>query len=847
MSAPSSPATAAACPLHLAISGMHCAACSSRIEKVVGRLPGVAHISVNLASARAEILPAPDAPADVLPAILARIDALGFHAEPAQEDDIRHVWEDGRRKDAAELAAQRARLLPLFLLTVPLLLLSMGHMFGLPLPAWLNPARQPAHFALAQLALSLPALWLGRHFYRDGGMALLRRAPTMDSLVAVGTGAAFAYSLWQTLRMALCLWLPAAMGLSATEALTLAHGLSMDLYYESCVMLLCMISLGQYLEHRSRRAASDALGALLRLMPEQAVLLRDGQPVDVPLADVRQGDIVLVRPGTRVPVDGVVLEGRSAVDLSLLTGESMPVAVSAGDTLTGGSLNTAGVLTLRADHVGGETCLARMLRLVRDAQGSKAPIARLADTLSFYFVPCVIGVAALSALLWLTVGGESAGTALRIFVAVLVIACPCAMGLATPMSLMVATGRGAREGVLIRNGAALEQAEKITVLAVDKTGTLTTGSPSLTDIIPLMPPVAPTEKSSDTAATPNAIPAAGTTNTAEAAGATAAGIANTAGTASSGTAAGTAATADAIPTADTTAPYFSSGTLLEMAASLEAGSEHPLAEALRAAARARGLSLRPVTDIVVTPGMGIAGLLDGKRLTLGNVALLREAHIPLDGETLRRCDALADAGRTPLLLAVDTAPAAIFGLADTLRPESAEVVAQLRAWGLRVIMLSGDSERTAHAVAREAGITEVIAGVLPQDKARVVRELQAQGHIVGMVGDGMNDAPALAQAHVGFAVGGGVDVSVETGDMVLTRHGMRALLTALTLSRATMHNIRQNLGWAFGYNLLGIPVAAGVLHIFGGPTLSPMLAGTAMAFSSVSVVLNALRLRQATL
>lgn len=764
-----------ACPLRFDISGMHCAACSSRIERVVGRMEGVEKISVNLAAASAEVWPGDGQDSDLQQRIMERVATLGFRAAPAADDDVPRQFEEGKARAAADIQARLHRLLPMVAFAAPLLVISMGHMLGLPLPKALDPHLSPRAFMLAQLALTLPVVWLGRHFYVDGIKALLRKAPAMDSLVAVGTGAAFLFSLGNTL-----------LGLAGSEPMTRA----MNLYYESCAVLLTMIEFGQYLEAVAKRRAGDAMGALMSLTPETALRLNPADaaaaPEETPLAQVRVGDHLLLRPGGRVPVDGTVLTGKSAVDLSLLTGESIPVPIGPGDKLAAGSVNGEGSLTFVADAVGGNTRLARIIKLVREAQGSKAPIARLADRVSFYFVPAVMAIALVAALAWLVFSSEPITTPLTIFVAVLVMACPCAMGLATPMSIMVGTGRGAQLGVLIKNGSALEQAGHISVLAVDKTGTLTTGKPVLTGVTLLSAPTGMDEN-----------------------------------------------------------------TLLGMAASLEARSEHPLALALVGAARERNLASLPVDDVQVAPGMGISGRvkLDGVDygLAVGNRTFMTERGLSVSEEAQQRLALLAEAGQTPLLLALEnngsTSLAGILALADALRPESASVVAALRGMGVRVVMLTGDNERTAKAVAALAGVEEIAAGLLPADKAAYVRRMQDEGHVVGMVGDGINDAPALAAANVGMAVGTGVDVSAEAGDIVLMRDGMEAVLTALALSRATMRNIRQNLFWAFGYNVLGLPVAAGLLHAFGGPMLSPMLAGTAMALSSVSVVTNALRLR----
>ena len=778
------------CSLRYDIQGMHCAACSSRIERVVGRMDGVAGVSVNLATAKAEVRVPQSRRDELSAAIVAKVAGLGFGATPSRPEDPARQFADSRHKAEEERRRRLRRLLPMLCFALPLLYLSMGHMAGLPLPDALAPHSAPRAFMLAQLMLTLPVVWLGRHFYAEGLTALARRSPNMDSLVAVGTGAAFLFSFANTL-----------LGLLGHDP----AGRAMNLYYESCAVLVTMIEFGQFLEFTARQKAGDAMGALLRLTPERALKVHeDGGATEIPLSEVQVGDVLLVRPGARVPVDGVILSGTSAVDMSLLTGESVPVAVSSGDELVAGSVNGEGPLTMRTEQVGQDTRLARIIRLVREAQGSKAPIARLADRVSFYFVPSVMALALLAALAWWLFGNEPAGTPLTVFVAVLVMACPCAMGLATPMSVMVGTGRGAQLGVLIKNGAALEQTGRLQVIAVDKTGTLTTGKPVLVDSQRL-----------------ESAPAA-----------------------------------------------LDADALLALAAALESRSEHPLARAIATAAQERELPACPVRNESVWPGRGIAGIVRlGEtewRVAVGSTSLMGRLGIVVPDAVLERLAAASERGRTPLMLAV--APfvreedgnepsaaeggeglqlAAILSLADALRPESPEVVRRLQDMGLRVVMLTGDNERTARAIAARVGIApeDVGAGLLPDDKAEYIRRLQQSGQTVGMVGDGINDAPALALADVGMAVGSGVDVSAEAGDIVLMRGGMSAVLTALSLSRATLRNIRQNLGWAFGYNILGLPIAAGLLHLFGGPMLSPMIAGTAMALSSFSVVSNALRLR----
>ena len=598
----------------------------------------------------------------------------------------------------------------------------------------------------------------------------------MDSLVAMGTGAAFLYSLWNTVEVAL------------------GHtGKVMDLYYESAAVLISLISLGKYLEAVSRFRMSDAIGALMNLTPETALRLpapdKADQAEEVPVKVVRVGDYLQVKPGGRIPVDGVVTNGASSVDASMLTGESMPVPVGVGSSVAGGTMNTTGSFIMRAERVGADTALSRIIKLVREAQSSKAPIARLADDVSLIFVPTVMALAVIAGAGWLYWGHVPVSEAFRIFVAVLVVACPCALGLATPISIMVATGRGAQMGVLVKNGTALELAGRLDVLVFDKTGTLTEGKPRLL-------------------------------------------------------------------AAESFDPLLDEERILGYAASLEGVSEHPLALAVTSAAEERNLHLYPVSDFASVSGLGVSGNVDLENesipLLLGNKRLMEERQVSFDAvkDLDARLAELSDSGATPLLLAVSGRLVGMLAVADTIRPETAGVVKELRQLGLRVIMLSGDNRRTAEAIAKSAGIDEVIADVLPDGKEKVISELQAAGLRVGMIGDGINDAPALARADVGMAMGNGIDVAVEAGDIVLlgsdTRSGkgLRGVVTALELSRAALRNIRENLGWAFGYNILCLPIAAGVLKIFGGPSLSPMIAGAAMAFSSVSVVLNALRLRR---
>lgn len=765
------------------IDGMSCAACSARSQRALGAMPGVASVSVNLAGGTALLSPDEAYLAEhgiseeaFIGQVEEKIASLGF--KPAYippETDEHDAWEEEQARSDAALALRRRRLMTEFVFAVPLVIIAMGSHWGLPLPAWLAPHSSPLAFALAQLFLTLPVVWSGRDFYRTGIPLLLRGAPNMDSLVAMGTGAALLYSLWSTAEIALA---------SAPEA---AHAGVMGLYYESAGMLIALISLGKYLEAVSRRRTSDAIKGLMDLTPESVSLLgENGESREVPVRAVVAGDRLLIRPGSRIPVDGVVAEGSSSIDMSSLTGEPVPVEVTTGDEVAAGTMNVSGAFVMEARHVGAETVLARVIRLVRDAQGSRAPIAGLADRVSLYFVPVVITLATLAGLAWHVLGHLPFGDALRIFVAVLVVACPCALGLATPMSIMVATGRGAQLGVLIKSGSALESAGHLNVLVFDKTGTLTEGAPRVAGIH---------------------------------------------------------------PAAERDGAGLDENAMLCMAASLEAVSEHPLAHAVLEAAKSAEVSPLPVDDFRAVSGRGVQGLVgDGPlphRVLLGNAAMLREGGVKLPGDLENGLLAsLADEGQTPLLLAVDGKFAGVLGLADPLREESPRLVRALKERGIRVVLLSGDNARTARAVAARAGIEEVIADVLPDGKDAVIADMRAKGLHVGMVGDGINDAPALARADVGMAMGSGIDVAMEAGDMVLLR-GLPGVLTALDLSRAAMANIRLSLFWAFAYNVLLIPIAAGVLLLFGGPGMSPMLGGAAMAMSSVSVVLNALRLRRA--
>ena len=739
----------------LAIMGMHCAACSSRIERVVSKMAEVDSVSVSLPTNRAQVvLKDGIGKTEGVKAVIARIEKINFGAKLTEGEDLVQEWQKENELSAQSLRNQFKSLPPMIILALLLLYVSMGHMIGLPLPTFLTPEVSPIAFAIIQLLLVMPIMYLGKHFYKDGFSNLIQGAPNMDSLVAVGTGAAFVYSLFSFIMI--------LVG-DSTYA--------MNLYFESCGVLIAMISIGQYMEAKSKRKAGDAIGSLMKLVPQTARKYENGDSRVVKLSELEIGDKVLVQPGERIPVDGVVIEGTSEVDQSLLTGESIPVAVKEKSEVIAGSLNGTHPLVIEITHLGNDTTLAQIIRLVRSAQSSKAPVAALADRVSFYFVPTVMVLSVLTFCAWAIFSDEPISLAVKAMISVLVIACPCAMGLATPTSIMVATARGAQLGVLIKNAVALELAGKVDVIAFDKTGTLTLGQPKVVDTI--------------------------------------------------------------------TFDGYEKEQVLALAANLEARSEHPIAKAIMAANHSDIMAIQPV----VLPGLGLTGNINGKNVALGNASLMlqQSVDITVAKEALARMSSLA---RTPLLLSVDGKLAAVIGVADTVRPESNKVLKALRQLGVRTLMISGDNKRTARKIADELGIDEVYGEALPQDKARIIRELQDKGLKVAMVGDGLNDAPALAQADVGFAVADGVDVSAQAGDVILMRHGLQSVLTALRLSKAALRNIYQNLGWAFGYNILGIPVAMGVLHaLWGGPMLSPMIGGTAMALSSTSVVLNALWLR----
>ena len=732
----------------LPIGGMECAACARAVERGVGRLDGVCAASVNFATERLAVR---YDPAKVrLSAIRAAVTKAGYVPLEIRPETAGPA----EGKPDRRLREQRRRLIVSAAFTAVLLVLSMGHMAGMALPPLLSPHVHPMIFALVQLGLAAPVIALGTRFYTVGYRSLFRRTPNMDSLVAVGTSAAIAYGLFAIARI--------AMG----------HAEYADsLYFESAATIITLVSLGRYLEALAKGRTSDALRKLMGLAPKTATVIQDGGEIRVPVEDVEAGDVLIVHPGEKIPVDGVVVEGASAVDESMLTGESLPVAKNPGDRVVGASLNKNGSFRFRAEKVGRDTTLAQIIRLVEKAQEGKAPIAKLADVISGYFVPAVMAIALISGGAWLLTG-HSPVDSLTVFISVLVIACPCALGLATPTAIMVGTGRGAELGVLIKSGEALETAHRVRMVVLDKTGTITRGEPQVTDIVPL--------------------------------------------------------------------EGYTKEEILRLAASAEKGSEHPLGDAVVRAAEERGLTLSRPERFEAVPGKGIRAAVDGLSCRIGNASFMREEGVDASAGT--RAAALARDGKTPLFLACGGKLAGILAVADVVKETSREAVARLQRMGLEVAMLTGDSRQTGEAVARQVGITRVMAGVLPEQKADEVRKLQQQGFRVAMVGDGINDAPALAQADTGIAIGSGTDVALESADIVLIRNDLRDVSTALALSRATIRNIRENLGWAFGYNIIGIPIAAGILAPLG-ILLNPMIAAAAMSLSSVSVVSNALRLK----
>ena len=712
------------------VTGMTCAACSARVEKVTKEVEGVEQVEVNLLAGTMTV----EGSQSCIPAIEAAVTHAGYGANLS-----------GQKKqiptEADPLKEMKRRIIGSTIFLLVLMYFTMGHMVGLPTPSWYHGMTA----ALLQFLLTLPVLYLNRSYYSRGLKALWHRAPNMDSLIAVGSGAALVYSVGVMFKIA-----------HTNQA-------SHDLYFESAAMILTLVTLGKFLETRAKGKTGDAIRALMDLRPKTATLLRDGQPVEVPVDEIRVGDTLVVRSGGAIPVDGVISGGRAALDQSALTGESLPVEKTVGDTVAAATIVTEGYLEITAQKVGEDTTLSQIIRMVEQAGGSKAPIARLADKIAGVFVPVVMSIAAIVYAVWLILG-QTMAFALTSAIAVLVISCPCALGLATPVAIMVGTGRGAGMGVLFKNAAALEQLHAVDTVVLDKTGTLTQGQPAVTDLL---------EEDSR---------------------------------------------------------------LLSFAAALEQYSEHPFAKAILE--RAKGVDIPEATDFETLPGRGVVATVTGLRCYGGNRRLMEE-----QGLVVPEYSQLTKQGKTPLYFAADGNYLGAIAAADVLKVDSAEAVSEMQKMKLDVVMLTGDNESTAKAIAQQAGITKVIADVLPADKAGAVKQLQLQGHRVLMVGDGINDAPALVTADVGMAIGAGTDIAMDSAQIVLMKDSLKGVADAIALSKATLRNIKQNLFWAFFYNALCIPVAAGALYPAFGWQLSPMLGAAAMSLSSVFVVSNALRLR----
>lgn len=737
------------------ISGMHCAACSARVERSVASLPGAADVSVNLLTNSLSL--SYDEALLGKEDIIRAVEEAGYGAAPHRAAEKAAEAAPAADLAAAETRSLKRRLLVSLVFTLPLFYLAMGHMFHWPLPALLQPAGHPFLFSLTQFLLLLPVLIAGGFYYRSGFAGILRRAPNMDSLVALGTSAAVVYGLYALLRI--------AYGFETGDAAAISL-FSMQLYFESAGMILTLITLGKYLEARAKGRTSEAISKLMSLRPSTALLLKDGKEQEIPLEAVQPGDILAVKAGAAVPVDGTVTKGYAVLDESMLTGESLPVEKDIGGAVIGGTVSRGGYFEMEARAAAADNTLSKIIALVEEATASKAPISRLADKVSGIFVPVVMGIALLTALVWLLLG-QSVQFTLTAAISVLIISCPCALGLATPTAIMVGTGRGAGSGILIKSAEILERLHSVSAVVFDKTGTITTGEPAITDILPQ----------------------GGITRE----------------------------------------------ELLSLAASLELPSSHPLAEPIVRRAQEEELPLLPVSELDFLPGMGLRGTVEGRELFGGNRRILSRAGVEGDWSALE--DSLAAAGKTPLYFAERARLLGIIALADPLRDESAAAVSQLQAAGISVHLLSGDHERTARAIAAQLGIEQVMAEVFPDQKLEEIQALQQAGHVVCMVGDGINDAPALAGADIGMAIGAGTEVAIESADVVLMKSDPGSVAEAIALSRAVMRNIRQNLFWAFFYNCIGIPIAALGL-------LNPMVAAAAMSASSVCVVSNALRLRR---
>lgn len=741
------------------ITGITCQVCVNKIERKVGKLEGVKEIAVNLANSRGKILY--DSEKIKLSEILEVIKKLGY--EGKKHEDIE---EDSKAIESEKKLKQEFLEFKLAIFFSAIVFyISMGTMVGLPVPNIISPEINPLNFALIQLILAIPVIYIGRRFYKVGIKQLIMRSPSMDSLIATGTGSAILYSLYGTYKI-------------YSGDFHYVH----SLYYESGVVILALILLGKYLENVSKGKTSEAIKKLMNLKSKKATLVRDGKFVQVDIEEVELDEIVLVKPGESIPVDGIVVEGQSSVDESMLTGESIPVEKNIGDKVFGASINKNGVIQVKAQAIGKDTVISKIIKLVENAQGSKAPIAKIADKVSGYFVPTVMLIATVAGITWYYLGSRGIVKiheapsifALTIFVAVMVIACPCSLGLATPTAIMVGTGRGAELGILIKSGEALEKAHKIDTIVFDKTGTLTIGKPKVTDIMSFS--------------------------------------------------------------------NIDEDEILRVAGALEEYSEHPLGEAIVEAGKERKLQFPKVEKFESITGKGVTGVIDGKKVYIGNIKLMRDFSIDIINENI--LEKLAYQGKTPMYIAIEDSLIGVIAVADILKPEAIETIKELKNRGYHVGMITGDNKLTAQAIGKEAGIDIIFAEVTPEEKYLKVKELQEQGRNVAMVGDGINDSPALVQANIGIAIGGGTDIAMESADIVLMKRDLKDVLVAMELSHAVIKNIKENLFWAFIYNTVGIPVAAGVLYPLTGHLLNPMIAGAAMAMSSVSVVTNALRLKK---
>ena len=745
------------------VTGMSCSACSAHVEKAVSRVPGVDQVQVNLLQ-NSMVVEYEDEATDTA-AIIHAVEDAGYGASVKDaHEPTKKAENDLQKRTAEEAKKMKHRLGWSIVFLIVLMYISMGHMLGWPLPGILLGHENMMIFALTQLFLTLPIMYLNRKYYENGFKSLFHGAPNMDTLVAMGSTAAFVYSVSRLYVMGY------AMGRGETD---MAHMAAMNLYFESAAMILTLVTIGKYMESRSKNRTSDAITKLVDLAPKTALVVRNGRETEIPADQVQVGETVIVKPGQGIPVDGVILEGTGTVDESAITGESIPVEKKVGDRVTGATVNRAGYFQMKADRIGEDTTLSQIIRLVEEAGGSKAPIAKLADKVSGIFVPVVITIAVITIIVWL-LSGATFSFALASGIAVLVISCPCALGLATPTAIMVGTGRGAEQGILIKSGESLETAHLVDTVVLDKTGTITEGHPAVAAV--------------------------------------------------------------------RMAPGVTEAELLGLAASLEKASEHPLAEAIVRYAEEAGVEVSQATEFAAEAGQGVSGMVSGRKVLAGNQKMMDAQKVTLDGMDAE-AGKLSEEGRTVLYIAADQKLLGMIAVADPVKKTSAEAIREMEQMGLDVVMLTGDHEKTARAIQKQLGISRVIAQVLPQDKEREVRRLQEEGHKVAMVGDGINDAPALARADVGIAIGAGTDVAIESADIVLMKSDLLDAVTAVQLSRAVIRNIKENLFWAFCYNAIGIPLAAGVFYPLLNWQLSPMFGSAAMSFSSVFVVCNALRLK----